>query len=255
MTKKRHPAQAAAAVTWRTEEWPLEKFLGTKKAGFNPKKADPEEIERLAEDYRTFGIGRSFAARDDGLLLDGHQSALAIQRLLKGEHLVPGVEGGEPVAAAWEPPKAVTMRVASGMSDAVARAFIAALVHNQVEPDAKLYGALLKDLVERVQGAAEGDRDYLRQALDAIGHGPDELADFIDQASFEGSEGGGSPPAKGSPKSTFDYSSDELKNAVKRAVAEHARKDEPAGDTLARMLGVRLPRKKPAPAPKKKKRA
>ena len=244
-------------ITWKTEEWALEKFLGTKKAGFNPKKADPEEIEGLAEDYRVFGIGRSFAARDDGLLLDGHQSALAIQRLLKGEHHVPGVlEGGKPVVAKWAAPATVTMRIASGMDDTVARAFIAALLKNKVEPDTKLYGTLLKDIVDRVQQAASDDRDFLQQHLDAIGHDSGELADFIDQATFVGSSGGGSPPAKGSPKITHEFSSTELRDAVKRVVAEGTRGDEPAGDTLARLLGVRLPKKKAdAPATKKKARA
>lgn len=226
-------------IRWSSEEWPLDRFLSTTKAHFNPKDAGPDEIASLAEDYRTFGVGRAFAARDDGLLLDGHQSVLAFERLLRGEHIVAGKVADWPTK-----PKTVAMRIAHGMSDTVARAFIAAVNHNRVDPDPRKYAALLLDLTERVKSASDDDRVFYQQAVDAIGHAPDELAELLGQASDVGGGGGGAR-SQGNPKATFEFSAAWVRDAVKRKVAEHAGEGgTPHGNVLAKLLGIKEPRKK-----------
>jgi len=235
---KKTKSEAAAShepPTWRTEEWPFERFLKVKRSGFNPKKADPEDIAKIAESYRVLGIGRAFTVRDDDLLLDGHQSVLAFERLLSGEHKA---AKGRPVE--WSPPKTVTVRVVSGMTDAVARAYIAAVTHNRVETDHELFAQLILDLHNRVQGALEDDVAALIASVDAVGLSPAEFADYVDLAGFDGQgsgKNGGGPPSPGVPKLTLEFTEPALRDRVKRKLAENARSEkEPHGNVLSRIL-------------------
>jgi hypothetical protein len=174
----------AGALVWRTEEWPLARLLATKKAGFNPKKAEPDDVARIAESYRTLGVGRAFTVRDDDLLLDGHQSVLAFELLGSGEYKVRGKQ------VPWVAPETVTVRVVSGMSDAVARAYIAAVTHNRVETDHEMFARLVLDLHNRVEGAkGEDDVDALIASVNAIGLSPTEFADYVDLASYDDAQG------------------------------------------------------------------
>lgn len=258
MAKKKIDAPRAggsgsAPIEWRTEEWPLARFLATKKAGFNPKKADADEIARIAESYRVLGIGRAFSARDDDLLLDGHQSVLAIERLMSGEHRVKGK-----APPPWDAPATVAVRVVSGMSDAVARAFIAAVTHNRVETDHELFAQLILDLHNRVEGATGGDDvDFLLSSVNAVGLTPGEFTDYVDLAGSEGgnSGGGGSPPSPGVPKLSLEFTDPAMRDRVKRKLAENARSEkEPHGNVLARIL-QEWAKKPPTPAAKKVARA
>lgn len=224
-------------IRWSSAEWTLDAFLSSKRADFNPKDASPDEIASLAEDYRTFGVGRAFAVREDGLMLDGHQSALAFERLLRGEHVV----GGQPYT--WKPPKTLSIRIAHGMSDTIARAFIAAVNHNRVDPDPKKYNALIVDITERVKAASDDDRAFYSQAVDAIGHAPDELAEML-AATSGGGGGGGAPRAQGNPKITLEFSSAWVRDAVKARLSEGAKPNVPAGNVLAQLLGIEKPGKK-----------
>lgn len=250
MTRKTHPSKLAPSprkkkpITWTTEEWPFSRFLSVTIADFNPKDAAPDEIASLAEDYLVFNIGRSFAVREDGLLLDGHQSLLAFRRLLDGEHLSRDViVGGEPAPVVWTPPETLTIRVAHHMPDVVARAFIAALTKNRVDSDPLKYGALLLDISERIAAAPPDDREIYESALDAVGHDPDELADLIEAARNPVAPGA---RTKGAPRVTLDFSSRDLRDRVRSHLAEQAKKNEPAGNTLARLLGFRTTRSKKA---------
>lgn len=251
--KKNDPVESVALVgppSWRTEEWPLARFLAAKKAGFNPKKADQDEIARIAESYRVLGIGRAFSARDDDLLLDGHQSVLAIELLKSGEHKVKGRP-----APPWDAPETVTVRVVSGMSDAVARAFIAAVTHNRVDTDHELFAQLILDLHNRVEGATGGDDvDQLLASVNAVGLSPAEFTDYVDLAGIDGGGGGkngASPPSPGVPKLSLEFTDPAMRDRVKRKLAENARSEkEPHGNVLARILQEWA--KKPAPSPKSK---
>jgi len=237
--KSGDPAKPAVrAIIWTTEEWPLARFLKAKRAGFNPKSAEPDDIARIAESLRTFGPGRSFAARaEDDLLLDGHQSQLAFELLLSGEHRL----RGKP--APWTPIETVSMRVAAGMSDTVARAFIAAVTHNRVETDHEKMAQLILDLHNRREARQEGDDlDALLASVDAVGLTPAEFADYVDLAQVgdpdrKGGGSGGAPPSPGVPKLTLEFTDPELRDKVKRKLAENARSEkEPHGNVLARIV-------------------
>lgn len=244
----------AGMLVWRTEEWPLERFLKVRRAGYNPKRAELDDIARLAESYRTLGVGRAFTVRDDDLLLDGHQSLLAFERLLSGEHKL---RGGKP--APWTPVESVTVRVVSGMSDAVARAYIAAVTHNRVETDHELFSKLILDLHNRVEGrVGEDDVDLLLASVNAIGLSPTEFADYVDLAGFDEQggrgPGGGAPPSPGVPKLTLEFTDPDMRDRVKRKLAENAKSErEPHGNVLARILAEWAKRPKVEPKAEVKK--
>lgn len=245
---KTKPSKPKKRVTWTTEEWDFSRFLNVTIADWNPKDAAPDEIASLAEDYFVFGVGRAFAVREDGLLLDGHQSLLAFRRLVDGEHLSRDtLVGGDPAPVAWTPPETLTIRVAHHMPDAVARAFIAALTKNRVDSDPVRYGALLLDITERIASAAPDDRELYEQALDAVGHDPDELAELLEEARNPVAPGA---RAKGAPKLTLDFSSNDLRNRVRAHLAEQGKGKESAGNTLARLLGFRSSRAKKVKRPR-----
>ena len=223
---------ARTPIEWRSEDWPLDRFLKVKRAGFNPKTADPEDVARIAESYRTFGIGRAFTVRDDELLLDGHQSLLALELLLSGQHKVKGK------VVAWQPPEVVPVRVVSGMSDAVARAFIAAVTRNRVDTDHEKFAQLILDLHRRVEGTGE-DVDALLESLNAIGLSPGEYTDYVDLAMLDGGDDKprGAPPSAGVPKLTLEFTDPAIRDKVKRKLSENAKSErEPAGNVLARIL-------------------
>ena len=256
MAKKSGDAAAkpvVRAIVWTTEEWPLARFLKAKRAGFNPKSAEADDIVRIANSLRVFGPGRAFAARaEDDLLLDGHQSQSAFELLLSGQHRVKG----KPFI--WTPIQSVTMKIAHNMSDAVARAFIAALTHNRVETDHEKMAQLILDLHNRVEGKKSNDDvSDLLVSVDAIGLTPAEFADYVDLAQVGDPDrkggGGGAPPSPGVPKLTLEFTDPELRDKVKRKLAENARSEkEPHGNVLARIVSEWSKAAKPEkPGPKK----
>lgn len=223
---------ARAPIEWRSEEWPINRFLKVKRAGFNPKTADPEDVARIAESYRAFGIGRAFTVRDDELLLDGHQSLLALELLLSGQHKVKGK------VVTWQPPEVVPVRVVSGMSDAVARAFIAAVTRNRVDTDHEKFAQLILDLHRRVEGTGE-DIDALLESVNAIGLSPAEFTDYVDLATLDAGDDKprGAPPSAGVPKLTLEFTDPAIRDKVKRKLAENAKSErEPHGNVLARII-------------------
>lgn len=235
---KKKLSSPRAPITWRTEEWPFEDFRQVKRAPWNPKAPTDEELSQVCESLRTFGIGRAFAVRDDGLFLDGHQFLSAIERLLAGEHVDPRTRR----RVTWEPPATVPVRVGSGIDDATAKAFVVALARAKVEPDHELLRVVVRDVHAAV--AANPEDDFFAQAFDAMALGDDELADFlgtVDESS--------TPLGKGTPKLTLEFTSEEVRDAVKREI-EAARRDkkESSGTIAARLLGVKTARRKRAVA-------
>ena len=245
MTKKKS-TDRVIGITWTTEEWPLDRFMKCRRAHFNPKSAEADDIVRTANSLRVFGPGRAFAARaEDDLLLDGHQSQSAFELLLSGQHRVKG----KPFI--WTPIQSVTMKIAHNMSDAVARAFIAALTHNRVDPDHEKMAALILDLHNRVEGKKSNDDvSELIASVDAIGLTRSQFDDYVELAQMSDPErksgkGGGAPPSPGVPKLTLEFTDPDLRNKVKQRLAENAKSDkEPHGNVLARLLTSLL--KKPA---------
>lgn len=233
---KKKPSKPRAPITWRSEEWPFTKFQGVKRAPWNPKQPTDEELSQVCESLRTFGIGRAFAVRDDGLFLDGHQFLSAIERLLAGEHTDPRTRR----RVEWTPPATVPMRVGSGIDDATAKAFVVALARAKVEPDHELLRAVVVDVHAAV--VANPEDDFFAQAFDAMALGEEEEADFL------GIEPEPSTPlGKGTPKLTLEFTSAEMRDAVKREI-ESGRHDEKesSGAIAARLLGVKSKRRKRA---------
>ncbi len=246
-----------------------------KDAPYNPREVTPVQLNAIARSIVEFGFVDPFVARDDGLLLGGHQRKKGIALLLggpfkfrgpsRGEQLdelverltttgfEPIVEGGKSegpkmITVTWKPPiEGYPVMYLTGISDRRAKLLNLALNKATGDWEHDRLASLLHSL-------STGDDALDINALGVSGFSPAELTDYIDIAEeririddgtldMAGSGGEIPAPSKQAPKLALDFASKDLRDEVKKAIGAAAKGDEASGETLARMLNIRAPRK------------
>lgn len=197
-------------------------------AEYNPRTVTDTQLDAICRSIVEFGIVDPLIARkEDGLIVGGHQRYRAIRRLLAGEYKV----RGKKVEYAL-PGGKVPVVLVEGLDDD--RAKILNLALNRITGDweHQMLAELLSDLHDKVS----------EDALLLSGFGPAEIADYLDIADETGADGNGdgtmpAPPTK-APSITLDFTSKELRDAVKQFVAAATTPGKLGGDVLAEKLGV-----------------
>lgn len=223
----------AVSVTHRTEMVPLSSL---RMAGYNPRTTTDAQTDGICRSILQFGIVDPFVVREeDSLLIGGHQRVKALTKLLEGRYIDPGTK--KPVAFTLVDGLVPAVLV-SGLSDKDAKLLNLALNKVGGEWDDDKLTALITELVDA------------RPSFDDLvvsGFSAEEIASIVNTAPA-GGDGDGTGPlgAVRSPKLTLDFSSKEVRDAVKsKIVARNA--SEPSGDVLARLLKV-LPKRAAASA-------
>lgn len=201
-------------------------------APYNPRRVDDAQLNSICASLVEFGIVEPFVVRkEDNLIIGGHQRLKAIKKLLAGEYKVRGK-----VVPFALPKNEIPVVYVDGLTDERAKMLNLALNKVGGEWDHVLLGNLLSELNESI-----GD------ALTASGFSPAEIADYIDVADALGTDDDGTmpaPPTK-APNIVLDFSSKELRDAVKQYVAAATVPGKLGGDVLAEKLGVTPTRARP----------
>lgn len=209
-------------------------------ADYNPRMITDKALDSICRSIVEFGIVDPLVVRrEDNLIIGGHQRFKAILRLLAGQYVVKG--------------KAVPFELPNGKIPVV-------YIEGLNEEKTKLLNLALNKATgewdhERVAGLFEDMRSINIDELTLSGFSPAEITDYIDLSSElrdsvdeEGASGSGSipPPTQKAPSISLDFSSKDLRDAVKTHIGSNAKPGEPSGDALARMLEVKAPRAKKA---------
>jgi len=213
-------------------------------APYNPRSVSDSQLAAICRSIVEFGIVDPFIARrEDGLIIGGHQRYKAIEKLLSGPFKYRNADGKN-VAVKYELPDGkVPVVFLEGLTDE--RTKLLNLSLNRVSGDWEhdALATLLKDLAETTNV----------DALLVTGFSSAEITDYIDLAN-EGDnhdfDANGAMPQQSTaaPKLQLDFSSAELRDAVKKAVAATNEKGVLSGDALARLLGISVRKKRKAAA-------
>lgn len=213
--KKPSPASAAPKVE-------LVSLSSLKPASYNPRSVTPGQLEAICRSVREFGVvDPLIARREDRLLIGGHQRYKALAKL---------AEAGEYDA------EHVPVVFVDGLDDRRAKLLNLALNRVSGDWEHEALARLIGELTEGVGFDAIAVSGFERSEVDdylALLKDSDQLGREFD-----------APPTLGvNPRLFFEFDTKETAEAVKGVVAKAARDGEPAGCTLARLLGVR-PKKK-----------
>ena len=205
-------------------------------AEYNPRQLSETQMDAICRSIIEFGfVDPVIARREDSLVIGGHQRLRAHQKLLAGPFVYKGKDGKK-VTAKYEAPDGVPVIFLTGVTDARAKMMNLALNRAGGDWEQDMLATLMKSLTDGGLDAFE---------LGATAFEPSEIADYLDIASelekgnanFE--DGHMPGPSQQVPKLTLEFASLELRDAVKAAISSQAQKNEAAGETLARMLGVK----------------
>lgn len=212
-------------------------FASLRMAAYNARTSTDAQTDAICRSILTFGLVDPFVARaEDQLMVGGHQRAKALTRLLDGKYVDP--QTGQPVAFSL-PDGTVPVVLVPGLSDKDAKLLNLALNKVGGDWDDDKLDALLKDLID--------GRETFDDLL-VTGFSKEEIDELVTEAAGGDGDGTGPLPAVRSPKLTLDFSSKEIRDAVKsKIVAKNAK--EPSGDVLARLLRVYPAQKAPATSP------
>jgi hypothetical protein len=220
-------------LTLLTTEPARKPFGWLRRSEYNPKVVSDDQIDSICLSFVEFGIVDPFVVADDGEILGGHTRHMAIEKLLAGKFM--RKHQGKKVQVKWSLPEdgCVPVMVVRNISPERRRMLNIALTKTEGEFDHDKLAGLLASL-HREMNVDIND-------LVLTGFTVPEITDYFDLLDNKGSfEGGDKPgPTKGAPKLNFDFSSPELRDAVKRAVSAKSKDAKtPGGDVLATMLGV-----------------
>lgn len=200
----------------------------------NPRSVTEEQLQGICRSIVEFGFVDPLILRDDGLILGGHQRLTAVEKLLSGPFKYKGKDG-KPVVVKWKmPPDGLPAVRLEHLDDK--RSALLNLALNRAGGDWE-YDSLAKLLKE----LSEGDDALDLHELAASAFTPAEITDYIDIASEPVIPGDGEIPQPNTqaPKLTLDFTSKAARDAVKAAIGAQAKGEEPSGEVLARMLGVK----------------
>jgi hypothetical protein len=215
-------------------------------ADYNPRQITPAQLDAVCRSIVEFGIvDPIIARREDSLVIGGHQRLKAIQKLVAGPFVYKGKDGKK-VTVKWEQPsEGIPVIFLAGVSDARAKMLNLALNRAGGDWEEDMLANMMKSL-------NDGGLDMFELGVTAFDQS--EIADYIDiagelekgNANFDDGQMPG--PSKQVPKLTLEFTSVELRDAVKAAVSAQAQKNEAAGETLARMLNVKAKKARRAAA-------
>jgi hypothetical protein len=238
-----------------------------KPADYNARDATETQLHSICRSLIEFGfVDPLIARREDGLILGGHQRFKAIERLLSGPFTFKH-KNGQKVTVDWSHPKEVRLTNKDG-SPVLDEDGHEVILH--WAPPAEGYPIVFLDgvspkrakLLNLALNRATGDWEHdklasllrsLNEDLDihelgVTAFSPAELTDYIDiadEVQLQLDDDGKIPaPAQGAPKLTLDFSSKEIRDAVKEKLGAEVKGTEPSGDTIARLLGVKPKRTK-----------
>jgi hypothetical protein len=230
--KKKAAAENIKAKVPSTIKIEYVDFASLKRATYNARKADEEQINAICRSIYEFGVvDPLIVRRDDNLILGGHQRRTAIEKLIAGEFFI--MRDGKREQVKWELPDGkVPVVFLDGIDDTRAKMLNLALNKATGDWDYEALPGLLKSL------SAEVPLDDLVMT----GFSFAEITDYVDAAGAGGDDGHIPQPSPKAPKLELDFSSAELRDAVKAAITSGTKKGELGGDALARTLGVKAKR-------------
>lgn len=191
-----------------------------KPAPYNPRSVTPKQLAAICRSIREFGVVDPLVVRrEDNLIIGGHQRALALKKMVDEDgYDIPG--GKVPVV------------FVDGLDDS--RTKLLNLALNKAQGDweydalASMLAALSAEMPSEELTASGFDQSEIDDLL-ALVKSQDELAsEFSEEV----------PTFSVNPRLIFEFSSKKLRDAVKSVVDKASAKDEPAGNTLARLLKV-----------------
>ncbi len=199
-------------------------------ADYNPRRLSPEQLDSICRSIVQFGFVEPLVVRDEDLLIvGGHQRVIALKHLMAGKFTLDGevvqyeLPGGE-----------VPVIPVQGLGDNEAKMLNLALNRVGGEWDYERLPALLADL----------SKEATLTDLMVTGFTASEITDYIDlidhQQQQTAAPGMSPTNLKHAPKVTLEFSSKELRDMFKAALADMVgdRKDKPSGDLLAERLDV-----------------
>lgn len=226
MAKKSAEAVAETAGVVRVANVVRVAVSSLQVAPYNPKVVSARKLEELKASIRAAGfiqpvvVQRESRAHGANVIVAGHQRVRAVREI--------AVEDGTEVPE--------VSAIVLDLDDRAAKKLNLAM-RDKAEIDDALLTEMLEDL-QAEQPIADDELQLMgfedRADLDSY------LVDEVDP----GDSGREPTPATQAPSLKLDFTSRELRDAVKAAIGAKAKKDEPSGDALARALQVRAPAKR-----------
>jgi hypothetical protein len=213
-------------------------FAALNPAPYNPRQSTDAQIDSICRSILQFGIVDPFIVREeDNTLIGGHQRAKALSKLLAGGYVDPATK--RPVGYTL-PDGLVPVVLVGGLSDKDTKLLNLALNKVTGDWDDDKLASLLAELAD---GRSSFD-DLLVSGFSAA-----EIVDYADLAVVPATnadeDGTGPLPAVRGPSLSLDFSSKEIRDAVKAKIVSREHANEPSGDVLARLLKVGPKRERP----------
>lgn len=208
-----------------------------KASGYNPRKIEMAELEKLATNIARFGFVESVTARKETQeIIGGHQRVAALGLLMSGK-FQPKDEEGEPLP--YTPVEKIPVVYVEGLTDAQAKLLNLSLNRIHGDWDFDKLQSVLHDVHEVTLAEVQQDYEKTMAIMEMSGFNSIEIADYLELGKGENS-GLAPKHLKGSPKLTLDFSSKESRDAFKSFLGGLAGEgnEKPSGDLLAEKLGV-----------------
>jgi hypothetical protein len=212
------PESGAVGSPFQVPATVLVPYASLNPAKYNPRKISPRQLDALKEGIKKHGFLDPIVVQRQGMtIVGGHQRYRSAKEIA--------------VEAGTEVPDLPCIVI--DITDREAKKLNISLNKVGGEFDKDLLSELLQDL----------HRDEPFTELDSLSMGFDDLSSLLESSNIDlgsGSEGGTQPtPTTRAPSLSLDFETKEQRDLVKAALAKEAKKDEPTGATLARVLGLR----------------
>lgn len=203
---------------------------------YNPRTMNDQQLDATCRSIVEFGFVDPIAVRaETGEILGGHQRVKAVHRLLAGQFKVKG----KAIKFAL-PPEGLPVTAVYGLSDTQAKKLNLAL--NRIGGDWD--NEKLARMIDEIANDNQSVDDML-----STGFTPAEITDYRDLLAEDPTTAGSKPEAsKKAPSISLDFSTPELRDAVKAAIAAASKTNKahapPSGDVLASMLSINVKKRK-----------